>query len=443
MFISFGYLSKKMLIPILIPILYSIRHYLLNIFDQKIKASESKKQSVFLNTFIISIIYSLNIFLLIIEYYKTKSSQKTIQQNDYNNQLIIEKNKMERKQKLYTNIILILLPLFNFFNFLSYDILNIFKPGDYNRIYFYPISIPIYFIITAILSHIFLNYKFYCHQKTTMIISPLLSLTLLSFLILLNNDDKKSNSSVNSILFLIQCLILKSLRYVVFIFGKLFMEKMFVSHIKLMTFLGIFGIVFSLITNYLSFYINLKFIDNTNLNDYFVITNDFKRFKNIFDKWGDFGEYNWVILILISIIILWFAENYVSWFCVYTFSPNHFTIYSSICVILELLFELIGFKEYNVKIIVLCILSVLVHFLIFISSLIFNEILIIRICKMDQNTNVEINKRQKEEIENMVNKRETLSSNNNSLYELDSLGGENRSSKIDKNFSNSFLSYKE
>ena len=62
---------------------------------------------------------------------------------------------------------------------------------------------------------------------------------------------------------------------------------------------------------------------------------------------------------------------------------------------------------------------------------------------MDQNTNVEINKRQKEEIENMVKKRESLSSNNNSLYELDSLGGENRSSKIDKNFSNSFLSYKE
>ena len=221
------------------------------------------------------------------------------------------------------------------------------------------------------------------------------------------------------------------------------MEKMFVSHIKLMTFLGIFGIVFSLITNYLSFYINLKFIDNTNLNDYFIITNDFKRFKNIFDEWGDFGEYNWVILILISIIILWFAENYVSWFCVYTFSPNHFTIYSSICIIVELLFELIGFKEYNVKIIVLCILSVLALFLIFISSLIFNEILIIRICEMDKNTNVEINKRQKEEIENMVNKRESLSSNNNSLYELDSLGGENPSSRIDKNFSNSFLSYKE
>ena len=71
MFISFGYLSKKMLIPLLIPIIYSIRHYLLNIFDQKIKASESKQQSVFLNTFIISISYSLNIFLLIIEYYKT------------------------------------------------------------------------------------------------------------------------------------------------------------------------------------------------------------------------------------------------------------------------------------------------------------------------------------------------------------------------------------
>lgn len=446
MVITFGYLSKKMIIPLLIPIIYSIRHYLLNIFDQKIQDSESKKQSVFLNTFIISISYSLNIFLFIIEFFKTKSSQRKIQKNDFDNQLILERNKMKKKQKLYTNIVLILLPLFNFFNFLSYDIFNILKPSDYNKIYFYPISIPIFFIITAILSHIFLNYKFYCHQKTTMIISPLLSLTLLFFLILLNNDDKKKNDSLGSILFLIQCLVLRSLRYMLLVFGKLFMEKMFVSHIKLMTFLGIFGIIFSLLANFLSFYINLGFINNNNnLDDYFVIKNDFKRFKNIFDNWGDFGEYNWLILILISVIILWFAENYITWFCVYTFSPNHFTIYSSISTIVALLLELLNFKEYNTKIIILCILSVLFLFLIFISGLIFNEILIIKIFKMDKNTNVEINKRQKEELENMVRRSNSASSNNSTLYELSeiSLGGENRSSKIGKNLNNSFVSYKE
>ena len=51
--ISFGYLSKKMLYPLLIPILYSIRHYTLDEFDQKLKHedSEEKKQSVFINTF--------------------------------------------------------------------------------------------------------------------------------------------------------------------------------------------------------------------------------------------------------------------------------------------------------------------------------------------------------------------------------------------------------
>ena len=64
--ISFGYLSKKMLYPLLIPILYSIRHYTLDEFDQKLKHedSEEKKQSVFINTFLLCITYSLDFFCL-------------------------------------------------------------------------------------------------------------------------------------------------------------------------------------------------------------------------------------------------------------------------------------------------------------------------------------------------------------------------------------------
>ncbi len=50
MFISFGHLSKKMLI-------YIIRHYILE------KANSNKEKSVFLNTFIVSLSYSFNIIL--------------------------------------------------------------------------------------------------------------------------------------------------------------------------------------------------------------------------------------------------------------------------------------------------------------------------------------------------------------------------------------------
>jgi hypothetical protein len=217
MFISLGYLSIKMLIPLLIPALYFARHYLLDMFDKRIddaKSEEIKHQSVFLNTFIISISYSLNIFLFIIEYNRTRSSRKKIQEKEFDNQLIIEKLKMEKKQKQYRTIFLILLPLFNFFNHLSYDIVGMFKPPEYNKNFFYPISIPFFFIITAFMSYLFLNFKFYLQQKISMIISPILSLALLVILILIRKDKEKANNTLIPVLFLIECLGLKSLRYI-------------------------------------------------------------------------------------------------------------------------------------------------------------------------------------------------------------------------------------
>ena len=89
--ISFGYLSKKMLYPLLIPILYSIRHYTLDEFDQRLKDdnNDEKKQSVFINTFLLCITYSLDLFLLIIVNLKSRSKYKKTKENIFNNQLII------------------------------------------------------------------------------------------------------------------------------------------------------------------------------------------------------------------------------------------------------------------------------------------------------------------------------------------------------------------
>ena len=445
MFISLGYLSTKMLVPLLIPILYSVRHRLSDNFDKKLYGP-AKHRPVFLNTFLISISFSINFVLFIIEYKRSRSGRKKIQDNRFDNQLIIEKTKMKKKQKKYRIIFLILLPLFNFFNYLSYDITSMFKPKEYNKNYFYTISIPIYFIVTAFMSYFFLNYKFYIHQKTSMIITPLLSLFLLAFLIILNNGEKLNNT-VYSVLFLVKCLGLKSLRYVLYVFGKVFMDKLFVTHIKLMTFLGLFGIVFSLIANAVSFYIDLNFIDNTSLNDYFINDNGFKRFKNIFDDWGNYEDYD--LMILIVIIILLFAENYIIWFCIYTFSPNHFTTYSSINAIAALIMEIYNnistknkSKEFTFFI---CISSILALFGVFVSGLIFNEILIIRICKMDKYTNVEINRRQKEETQiSMVNYNSNISnksciSSNNEFPET-SFDSDNFDSQMDKTSNTSLKS---
>ena len=429
MFISLGYLSKKMLIPLLIPVLYNIRHYLLELFDKEIDNTDNEKhQPIFLNTFIVSISYSLNIILLFIEYKTTQSGKEYMQEKEFDNQLIIEKLKQEKVQKNYRAIFLILLPLFNFFNYLSYDIVGIFKPTDYNKIYFYPVSIPFLFIITAFMSFLFLNYKFYLHQKATMIITPILSLFLLLFLIIENEETEQKNKSLTSILFLIECLGLRSLRYILYVFGKLFMEKMFVSHIKLMTFLGIFGVLFSLIVNCFSYLLKMNSLENPDLNDYFIIKDGYKRLENIFDIFGKMDKYNF--LIFIGIIILWFAENYIVWFCIYTFSPNHYTIYASINSLSALLQELIkNFKWY------LGIPSILALCGIFISGLIFNEIIIIRIFKMEINTNVEINRRQKEETQISMIKFSDSKSDHNNEFPENSFDSDLSNTKLDRNSS--------
>ena len=106
------------------------------------------------------------------------------------------------------------------------------------------------------------------------------------------------------------------------------------------------------------------------------------------------------ILILFGIIIFWFVENYLTWFCIYTFSPNHYTIYSSINSIGALLIEYfyLPIDEIGIiKLIFFYSFSLFSLCNVFVSGLIFNELLIIRICNLDKNTNVEINKRQKEE----------------------------------------------
>ena len=65
MIVSFGYLSKKMLIPLLIPLVYLLRHFVLEQANNEKENNEIS--SIFINTFIASLSYSINILLLGIE----------------------------------------------------------------------------------------------------------------------------------------------------------------------------------------------------------------------------------------------------------------------------------------------------------------------------------------------------------------------------------------
>jgi hypothetical protein len=174
------------------------------------------------------------------------------------------------------------------------------------------------------------------------------------------------------------------------VIGKFYMERYYVTPTKLLTFFGLFGLLFSLIANSISFFFEF----NDSHSEYISSG----RLLNIFDYWGIMNQTCFYIS-----VILWFIENYIIWFCISSFSPNHYIIYrniSSIIVIVKELIEEFRFRNYKVIISFFSLIG------IFACSLIYNEIVIIRILNLDKYTAIEIDKRQKEETDNNKKSRE-------------------------------------
>ena len=123
------------------------------------------------------------------------------------------------------------------------------------------------------MSYLLLNTKIYLHQKISMIISPLLSIIM--FVVFKEECELK----LNIIIYLIIYLILRSLGFILMVLGKFYMEKLYVTQFKLLSCFGIFGIIFSLIVNFISYF--LKFTE-------FIDKKEFlgQRLRNVFDYWG-------------------------------------------------------------------------------------------------------------------------------------------------------------
>ena len=360
MFISFGHVSKKMLIPLFIPLIYLIRHYILENVNNK---------SAFMNTTIASLSYSFNILPFIIESHLIKSKKKEKQETTFDNLLLIEKKKIEIKKRVKQLIFLLLISLYNYFNFQVYDIAQIFQPKDYKHYYFYSISITVFFLSVALMSFLLLNNKIYKHQKISMLISLILSILMFTVFI------KESGFHFDIIIYLIICLILRNLRFILMVFGKLYMEKLYVTQFKLLSFFGIVGLFFSIFANFIDF---SKITGNDSM-------------KNIFCYWNVTNK-----KLFFFSIIFWFFENNLIWFCISFFSPNHYLIFRNISSILVILYDLAsekGIFDYKT------IISFFALIGIFICGLIFNEIIIIRIFKLEKDTAEELYKRQKEEYE--------------------------------------------
>ena len=402
MIVSFGNLTSKMLIPLLIPLIYFVRHIVLENLTNK--EYENSKGCIFINTFIASLSNSINIVLLFIEIELSKSKRKKTNNNLFDNQLLIERNKIKKKKAKKKILLLILISIFNYFNLQGYDFIKIYKPYNYQPYFFYSISITVFFLSTAFFTYLIFGIKFYRHQKISMIISPLLS--ILMFILFI----QKLGIDPMSILYLIICLLVRNLRYILIVFGKLFMEKYYVTQIKLLSFFGGVGLLLTLISNLVSFFIESSDFENgKELNN--------KKLLNIIDYW----KYMNKIMFLLT-IVLWFFENYIAWFCISAFGPNHYIIFTNISSIIVIYKELIFDKNNNLFAEKIFSFFALIGMII--CGLIFNEIIIIKIWNLDKYTAIEIDKRQREEINTIK-----LNNNDESIDNDDETRNSERSSE--------------
>lgn len=388
--ISLGELSFTMLFPLLIPPVYYFRHLSLKELDNL----TSEQHSVFMHNFMINLGYLINGILYFIDKNRSQPTRKTLSIGSYRNQLVIEKNKLRKLRLENTKKIFLLLSIFNYFNFQLYDFLDIVKFKGYQSYYVYSLGISVFFIITAIASHFCLNLMFYRHQKFSMILSILLCLVAFSFL--LNYIDNNDFNFSSFILGLSSYIIIRSFRYLLYVWGKKFMLEYYSSHFQLLFAFGIIGITFNLILNGISFFIKINEISDTNTiinRKLFYKNNDGKyRLFNVLDLFKiNINIIKYCLYFGIT-VILWFFENLFIWTTINLLSPCHYMIYANISMIAFSvpLKKLFTESKYGIA------YYIIIAFIgIIFASLIFNEIIIIRLFGLDKYTVIEICKRER------------------------------------------------
>ena len=133
----------------------------------------------------------------------------------------------------------------------------------------------------------------------------------------------------------------------------------------------------------ISFFTNKLHCSKLNLNEKFC-KND--ELKFIFDVKNDIPKISkFIISLIISII-----EMACTWLLIFFQTVNHLSVACSI----HLMFRFLKGYIFDINHFILGIISLV---LIFFFSLVFNEILILRFCKLDKNTNEEIEHREIED----------------------------------------------
>jgi len=397
MLIEFGIIDYKIIIPLIYPIFYQIRRL--------IHKDDEKALFEFFTNFC-GYLFSGIVYLIIKHRMKklnSKNIEKINSKNDNDkedsrkelvnvvtekqfrlvstikfseNQLNLEKKKIDKinskKQYIYV-LSLVLIYLFPMF-LDSYTLVNNFDIGTSSSI-----SLFVSIFSNIILSKIILGEKIYSHQIfASMII--LISILIVIILFLIKAIHIESNIGVN-----IALITFISSFYSLFnIMEKRYYNKFVDSPYHLMYVIGLFATILILV--YEIFTVIIVGIDS-NLNGIFYqFYKNCERFQYLY------------ILIFISDILTAFIWLWGIQLTVYFFTPCHFIISESISQIISFFIN-DTISEYSDG----EQATIIIFFFIFIfATLIYNEVLIINICSLSNNTKKNINLRQLRESESIL-----------------------------------------
>lgn len=325
---------------------------------------------------------------------ENKSSKKGLSQRELD---IIKSRRKKIEKTIKHWLFLLLINLINFFASLSFSIMTRISVFNLNNQGLVTVPVVARVIFTALLSILFLNEgKPHRHQILSFIV---ITIVVVFSNIYFYDADEYFFLQILSMLF---PNFLFSLSYVL---GNKYLLMTSGNVYKLLFFNGLIGLILLFIFEYFLYNISnnnckvnieerffLKQICSPeNINEIKTIINDFKNCKSFLQ-----------IFYIISYLIISTLEVTFVWLIIFFFSANHFAAVNSVALFYRCLE---GFSKGGK--IVGKIINVIGSILVSFMSLVYNEIVILRFCKLDINTKEEITLRAIEET-NFI-KKETSS----------------------------------
>ena len=370
MIIESGILNYKLLITLLYPISYQISFYV-----------TQKKTPPLYDCFINSISYLLAGLIYLIILHRSNIIKKSTTLKNFEgklvavNQVYIENQRNIKKRKIKEIFSIFLL---SFIFTIPIFIESYVEKKIYLKLTF-SLGIVSYIIFNVFFSYLFLNSKLYKHQIISLIIIIFcLIICLFIDIIQIMKETVDFDIFLVSILYLIVTFGLYSL-YDILI--KLHLETYSGDPYQLMFYIGFFSLILITIIDLFYYFFKIYIFG-----------------KDVINEINDNFSFRYILLIIFDILVgfLWQSGIFLT---IYYFTPCHLIISEIFCEYFAKLIAWIIKKLIDVWYIKM-IYSFL-YFIMLISSLIYNEVIIIKFCSMEENTYKYIALRQKIEFEDI------------------------------------------